>query len=111
MAANLAKARERGEHMNLALADSFFGDRFHDLLAAATQFSQIKFPLVIAQLAIAALFDAVGQVFRNVLFQPAQEQRTQSGGEPSSSNALSGFGVFAARLVGFSEMVLITKIA
>jgi hypothetical protein len=67
VATNLAQARERGENVNFALADPFFSDGFHHLLAAAAQFGEVKFPLFITQLAIAPLFDAIGQVFRDML--------------------------------------------
>ena len=67
-----------------------------DLVAAAAQFGQIKFPLLVAELAIAALLDAVGQILRDVLLQPAQQQRAQLGRKPPARDALGGLGVFAA---------------
>ena len=50
MAANLAQARERGQHMDLALVKPFFSNCFHDQIAAAAQFGQVKFALFLAQL-------------------------------------------------------------
>jgi hypothetical protein len=41
-----------------------FGHRVHDLFAAAAQFGQVKFPLRLAQFAIAPLLDAVRQIAR-----------------------------------------------
>ena len=96
MAADLAQARERGEHVNLALVETLFGDGLHDLLAAAAQFGQVKFALLFAQFAIAALLDAVGQILGDVLLQAAQQQRTQFGGKPPAGDALGDLGVFAA---------------
>ena len=96
MAANLAQARERGQHMNLALVEAFFGDGLHDLFAAAAQFGQIKFPLLFAQFAIAPLLDAVRQIFGDVLLQAAQHERTQLGGKAAARDALRDLGVFAA---------------
>ena len=76
MAANLAQPGERGEHVNFALLHALFGDRLHDLFAAATKFGEVKFPLLLAQLAIATLLDTVGQVFSHLAFETAQHQRT-----------------------------------
>ena len=95
VAADLAQAGEGGQHVDLALVEALFGDGLHDLVAAAAQFGQIKFALFVAQLAIAALLDAVGQIFGDVLLEPAQKQRAQLGGEPAAGDALGGFGVFA----------------
>ena len=73
MTADLAQPRERGEHVHLALVEAFLGDGLHDLLAAAAQFGEIKFPLFFAQFAIAALLDAVRQILRDLLLQAAQQ--------------------------------------
>ena len=112
MAANLAQARERGEHVNLALVEPFSRDGLHDLLAAAAQFGQVKFALRFAQFAIAALLDAIGQILGDMFFQAAQQQRAQLGGKPAAGDALGGIGVlFAAGLVGFGEMFLGAEVA
>ena len=74
MAANLAQARKSGEDMDFALGQAFFGNGLHHLLAAAAQLSQVEFALLGIQLAIATLLDALGQVFRHVPLEPAQEQ-------------------------------------
>ncbi len=81
-------------------------------LAAAAQFGEIQFALFVAERAVAAFLDAVGQIFGDVLFQAAQQQRTQLGGKPFARDALDGLGVFAAfRLVGFEEMFLVAEVA
>ena len=61
--ANLAQPGKGGQHVDLALIEPFLGHGFHDLLAAAAQFGQVKFALFLAQFAIAALLDAIGQIF------------------------------------------------
>ena len=104
MAADLAQARERGEHVHLALVQALRLDRLHHLVAAAAQFGQIQFALLVAQRAIAAFLDAVGQILRHVFLQAAQQQRAQLGRKPPARDALVGLGVFAARLVGFQEI-------
>src|SRR5882724_10300758 len=88
MAADLTQASEGGKHVNLALADTFLGDGLHYLLAAATEFGKIKFPLFIVQLAIATLLDAVRQIFGDMFFEAAQKQRAQFCGESAASDAL-----------------------
>ena len=57
--------------MDLALIETFFSHRFHYLLAAAAKFSQIKFALFLAQIAIASLLDALRQVPGDKLFEPS----------------------------------------
>src|SRR5690242_6400246 len=96
--------------MDLALADAFFGDRFHDLLAAAAQLGEVKLALFVSKLAVTALFDAVRQIFGDVFLQTTQEKRTQLRGEPAAGDALGGFSIFAARLIGRGEMVLVAEI-
>ena len=44
----------------------------HDLVAAAAQFGEIEFALLVAERTIPALFDAVRQVLRDVFLQTAQ---------------------------------------
>ena len=96
----------------LLLLRPLLGDGLHDLVAAAAQFGQIKFALLVAELAIAALLDAVGQILGDVLLQAAQQQRAQLGREPAAGDALGGFGVLAAaRLVGLEEMFLVAEVA
>ena len=61
-----------------------------------------------------------------MLFQPAQQQRTQPGREPFAGDALGGFGLFAtyrrlrrsgfvghrgARFVGFEKLFLVAQVA
>jgi hypothetical protein len=53
----------------------------HDLLAAAAQLGQVQLALVLAEFAVAALLDAVGQILRDLLLEAAQQQRPQLGGE------------------------------
>ena len=88
MAANLAQPRERGEDVHLALVQALLGDGVHDLVAAAAQFGEVKFPLLVAERAIAPLLDAVGQILGDVLFQAAQQQRPQFGRKPAARDAL-----------------------
>ena len=98
MAANLAQPRERGQHVHLALVEALLCDGLHHLVAAAAQFGQIQFPLLVAERTIAPLLDAVGQILRDVLLQAAQQQRAQLGRKPLARDALGGFGFLAARL-------------
>ena len=111
MAADLAQPREGGQHVHLALVEALLGHGLHDLLAAAAQFGQVELALLVAQLAVAALLDAVGQILRDVLLQPAQQQRAQLGREPAPGDALGRFGILAARLVGLGEMLLVAEVA
>ena len=88
------------------------GDDLHDLVAAAAQFREIKFALLFAQFAIAALLDAVRQILRDVLLQAAQQERAQFGRKAAARDALGGFGVLhAARFVGFEEMFLRAEVS
>ena len=64
MAANLAQAGQRRQDVNGASLQAALGHGIHDLLAAAAQFGQVKLPLLLAQLAIAPLLDAVRQIVR-----------------------------------------------
>jgi hypothetical protein len=68
MTADLPQASKRGEDVHLAFVEALFLDRLHHLVAAAAEFGQIKFPLLVAERTIAAFLDAVGQIFRDVLF-------------------------------------------
>ena len=111
MAANLAQPREGGQHVNLALVEALLGHGLHHLLAAAAQFGQVELALLVAQLAVAALLDAVGQILGHVLLEPAQQQRAQLGREPPAGDALGRFGVLAARLVGLGELLLVAEVA
>ncbi len=126
VAANLAQARERSEHVHLALVDALRLDHFHHLVAAAAQLGQIQFALLVAERAIQAVLDAVGQILCDVLLQPAQQQRAQFGRQPFARDALDGFGFLAARglfhrrgfigdwrarFVGFDKLVLIAEVA
>ena len=62
-------------------------------------------------MAIPALLDAVGQVFCNVLLEPAQKQGAQFCGKPAAGDALLHFGVFhSPRLVGLQEMRLVAEV-
>ncbi len=82
------------------------------MVSAAAQFGQIQFPLLVAERAIAALFDSVRQIFCDVFLQSAQQQRTQFRRQSSPRNSLFRFGIFAAlRFVSVEELLLITKIA
>ena len=83
----------------------------HHLFAAAAQFRQIELSLRLAQLAIAPLLDAFGQIARDFCFKTAQKQRPQFGREAAAGNALLVFGVLAARLVLFAELLLCPKVA
>ncbi len=69
----------------------------HDLVAAAAQFGEIKFPLLVAQRTIAALLDAIRQILGDVLFQAAQQQRAQLGRKPAARNTLGRLGLLATR--------------
>lgn len=77
--ANLSKASECGENMHLALGKTVLAYGFHDLLATATEFCEVKFALFLIQRAIAALLNAVGQIFRDLFLQPAKEQGAELG--------------------------------
>src|ERR1051326_1894658 len=99
MATNLPQASKGSQHMNFALVEAFLGDGFHHLLAAPTQFGEVELPLFLAELAIAPLFDTVGQVLGDVLLEPADQQWTQLRGQPASGDALRGFGILATRFV------------
>ena len=96
VAADLAQPGQGGEHVNLALVKPFLGHGFHDLLAAAAQFGQVKLALFLAQLAIAPLFDPFGQIFGDMFFEAPQQQRPQFGGKPPASDAL-GDSAFSPR--------------
>ena len=126
MAADLAQPRERGQHVHLALVEALLLDGLHDLVAAAAQFGQVKFPLLVAERTIAPLLDAVGQILGDVFLQAAQQQRTQLGRKPFARDALGGFGFLAARrlfhrrgivghlrarFVGFDKLFLIAEVA
>ena len=87
-------------------SNAAFGHGVHHLLAAAAQFGQVELPLGLAQLAIAPLLDAVGQVARDFALEAAQQQRAQFGREAAAGDALFVAGVFAARLVFFAELLL-----
>src|ERR1700722_5796129 len=100
MAANLAQAGEGGEHVNFALVDALLGDGGEDLFAAAAEFGEVEFALFVAELAIAALFDAVGQVLGDALLEAAEQKGPELGGEAAAGDALRVAGVLAAGLVG-----------
>src|SRR5260370_22891163 len=97
--------------MDLAFVEPFFGNSLHDLLAAAAQLSQIQFALVVPQFAIAPLLDTLRQIFGDMFLEPAQEQRTQFGRKPFTSNALGRFGVFSPWFIGIGELFLVTEVA
>ena len=108
----LAQPGERGEHVDFAFRHAFFGHRLHDLLAAATQFGQVEFPLVFTQFAIATFLDPVGQILSDLAFEPAQHQRSEFRRQPAARDLLGpGRVLAAARFVGFVEIVLRTEIA
>src|SRR5690349_19295286 len=111
MAADLTQTSEGGEHVNLALAESFFRDGFHHLLAAPAEFRQVKLALFIAELAIAALLDSFRQILRDMPFQTPEEQRTKFGREAAAGDALRRVSIFSSRFVRFRELLLIAKIA
>jgi hypothetical protein len=90
VAANLAQPREGGQHMYLALVQALLGHRLHHLLAAAAQFGQVKLALLVAKLAVAALLDALGQIFGHVLLEAAQQQRAQLGRQPAPGMRCAG---------------------
>ncbi len=75
MAANLSQPRERGENVHLAFVQALFRDGGLNLVAAAAQFGEVKFPLLVAERTIQTFLDAVGQILGDVLFQAAQQQR------------------------------------
>ena len=75
----------------------------HDLIAAAAELGEVKLALVLAEIAVAAFLDAVGQVFGDLLLEAAEHEGAELGGEPAAVDALAG-GFFAGRLVGFVEM-------
>src|SRR5437879_13271394 len=106
MATNLPQAGESGQDVNLAFVEAFLGDGLHDLLAAAAQFGQVKFALLVTKLAIAALLDAIGQIFGDVLFQAAQEQGPKPGRKTAAGAALGRCGVVAARFAGSETLLL-----
>src|SRR5438876_964547 len=108
----LAQPGERGEHVDFAFRHAFFGHRLHDLLAAATQFGQVEFPLVFTQFAIATFLDPVGQILSDLAFEPAQHQRPEFRSQPAARDLLGpGRVLAAARFVRFVEMALRTEIA
>jgi hypothetical protein len=71
MAANLPQPCEGGQHVHLALVETLFGDGLHDLVAAAAQFGQVQFPLIVAERTVTAFFNPVRQIFRHVLLKAA----------------------------------------
>ena len=73
--------------------------------------ARYKFPLFVAERAIEALLDAVGQILRDVFFQPAQQQRTQFRGKPFAGDALFRLRIFTARFIGFQKLFLVAEIA
>ena len=50
--ANLAQSREGGEHLHSAFGDAFGLDGFHDRVAAAAEFGEVKFALILAEFAV-----------------------------------------------------------
>ncbi len=124
MAADLAQPRERGQNVHLALVDALLLDHLHHLIAAAAQFGQVEFALLVAERAVEPLLDAVGQILRDVFFQAAQQQRAQLRRKPFARDALDGLGFspprlfprrvshgLRTRLVSFRELLLVAEIA
>ena len=67
--------------------------------------------MLFAQRAIATLFDAVGQIFRDMLFQATQQQRAQLRRKLPPRDALRVLGIRATfRLVRFQEVLLRAEI-
>ena len=107
VAADLPQPGERRQHVDFAFGHAFFGHRLHDLLAAAAQFGQVQFALLLGQFAVPAFLDAIGQILRHLPFEPAQHERAEFGSQPPARDFLRPGRVFAsARLVGFIEMGL-----
>src|SRR5437763_14069463 len=99
MAADLAQASERGEDMHFALREAVLADGLHDLLAAAAEFGQIELALIFAKRAIAALFDTIRKIFRDLFLQAAQHDRPQLRGKPFACDFLAELGVLALGFV------------
>src|SRR6185503_9311679 len=102
----LAKAGKSGQNMDLALIEAFFRDRLQNLLAAAPKFRQIQFALGFTQLAIAPLFNAIGQISSDLFLEPAQHEGAQFRGKPSPGNTLRVLRVFTAWLIVLKKMLL-----
>src|SRR6058998_3362285 len=79
MAADLAQAGEGGQDMDFALVEALFQHGAHHLLAAAAQLGQVKLALLVAERAIAALLDALGQIFGDMFLEAAQKEGTEFG--------------------------------
>ena len=111
VAANLAQPGERRQDVHFAFAQAVLADGLHDLLAAAAQFSQIKFALLFAERAIAPLLDAIRQVFGDLLFQAPKHERTQLGGEAAAARFFAQFGILTLRLVSLVKVGLRAEVA
>src|SRR6185436_9816253 len=86
-------------------------DRLHDLVAAPAEFSEVKFALLVVKLAVAPLFDAIGQISGDVFFQPPEHERAQPGGKTAAGDALGRLDIFAAaRFVYFEELLLFAQV-
>ena len=104
MAADLAQARERGEHVHARLAGLRVerGER----LAAALQLGEVEFALALGELAVDPLLDAVGQILRDLLLQAAQHDRPHAAGEQARARAAS-----RAAIVLLEELAPVGQVA
>src|ERR1043166_4819548 len=114
MTADLSQARECREHMHLAFVESFFRDDLRNLLAAAAELREIKFPLQIAEFAIAPSLDSVRQILSYRLLQTPRQERPQLRRQWAAREPLRGRDLFriafATRLIRFVKMFLRAEI-
>src|SRR5207237_10035073 len=83
------------------------------LFATAAQLCQIQFALRMAQFAIAPLLDAIGQVFGDLLLEPAEHERAQFSRKPPARDPLRGdiTILLGARFVSITEMILAAEVS
>lgn len=99
MTANLAEAGESGQDMDFAFGQAFVAHGLEDLLPAAAQFGQVKLSLFLAQFAIPAFFDAVGEILSDLALEAAEHERAEFGGKAPTGDFLGPGGILALGLV------------
>lgn len=111
MTADLSQPGERGQDMDFAFGESMIADALKNLFAAAAKFGEVKFPLIIAEFAIAAFFDPVGKILSNLAFQAAEHEGAKFCREPAPGDFLAPLGVLAFRFVILVKIGLRAEIA
>jgi hypothetical protein len=104
--ANLPQPGERREHMHLAFRKAMLADRLHNLFAAATQFGQVQFALILTERTIAPFLNTVRQILCDLLLETPQHDRTQLRRKSLARNLLAKFRIFALRFVSLREVGL-----